>query len=1041
MVRRWENVWTSGRRDRRAAWQRALVRVATTTAAAAGALSVVVPSAVAQNAWEPGIRPVWTKDAGAQVVSLEDPDVVVGVRSDRRGTVVEAAHASDGRRAWSTRLPAPRPDGSFFDPEERLTAADGLVVVAGYEGLRTLDARTGRLLWDVPAAAAVRDDDEPEALIGTDAVYAAASDGSTTVVRRHDRRTGAESWRRSSPGRRLVDAGAHLVTGDACRWQVLTKATGALVRTGTGRAGCYGGGDTPTVDDGLMADHGTSDPVLRRVVDGSSVATLDGDGVGVVVGASRGTWLVERGGALVVHDADGTVLWDDAAPPETMRRSRSIRGDLLVESDQRDSSALLRALPTLVRFRDLRTGAVLGTFLPAGELHAVGRGTGAVALFGNNGTTTVVAPGAVGAQIGRTPPPEGSWDLDVVFAGPPSRTRAATVRVPVEAPVGEQATCRVDDGPWEPCAGTWTTPELAEGERVIEARAGTTSPVRRLIDVDRTPPLARFTRHPDPVVSIREGSSRVQYDADEPAASFECRQDDRSWTSCERGFGGGPSPSGTHRIDVRATDRAGNIGPVASTTWREDQDSPRIDVRRPPERVDGYETAIDFDASDGQGGVRSHCQLREPDEFRGRVLTEGPCTSPWTVAAPGPGHYVVRVTSTDEAGNPSSGSTDVTFLARRDLVPGFVATPTRGDNSAADYWGTGLRFETTRHGVGGLAVRNECRLRAEDEIGAGPWKDCGYGLVPGFDDGPRDGRWVLQVRAADEVGRTGPTVERAFGLDREGPALRLVGGQEDPVAPGTQIALPRLEVEEPRPHESPVVGSTCDVFVDSARVPEAACGGTVAMGRRNAGVTATARDETGNTTTIFRSVPAVVPPTDPPANDPPLTDPPLTDPPVTDPPVTDPPTTSGPPGTPGPGPTGPRAPGPGAADALAALLAGLRPPTATSPAPPPSADGADRSCSPAPARGPRPPSVRSARRSGTRVVVVVRSPGASRAAPSRVLVQGRTACGRWRTLGRATSRSATVRLRTTRVTWRVDGVRVRATRRGITSHSAVRTVG
>jgi hypothetical protein len=147
--------------------------------------------------------------------------------------------------------------------------------------------------------------------------------------------------------------------------------------------------------------------------------------------------------------------------------------------------------------------------------------------------------------------------------------------------------CRLDSssGPWTPCgAGSeafQNVSELADGRHVFEVRAidsnwddvlnapiGAGHPAVSAFRVDTVAPTTIIENAPaDHTPS--ENDLRLYFHSNEGSnATFDCRLDNIDWASCDSGERFAKLKDGNHLIEVRATDRAGNVGPTALWEFR-----------------------------------------------------------------------------------------------------------------------------------------------------------------------------------------------------------------------------------------------------------------------------------------------------------------------------------------------------------------------------------------------------------------------------------------------------------------------------------------
>jgi hypothetical protein len=107
--------------------------------------------------------------------------------------------------------------------------------------------------------------------------------------------------------------------------------------------------------------------------------------------------------------------------------------------------------------------------------------------------------------------------------------------------------------------GTWSAVlvDVPDGRHVYTATASdaagneSVASAERVIVVDTVPPTTTVNA---------DGSA-----TSEPGATLECRVDGGAWASCAASHGGGAP--GEHVLEARATDPAGNVGPIAQYAW------------------------------------------------------------------------------------------------------------------------------------------------------------------------------------------------------------------------------------------------------------------------------------------------------------------------------------------------------------------------------------------------------------------------------------------------------------------------------------------
>lgn len=190
-----------------------------------------------------------------------------------------------------------------------------------------------------------------------------------------------------------------------------------------------------------------------------------------------------------------------------------------------------------------------------------------------------------------------------------------------------------------------------------------------------SPPAPKDTKAPSvtitasPAASTAATSATFAFSASEAQVTFACRLDGEAWAPCTSPRALEGLPLGQHAFDVRATDRAGNIGTPATRRWAvtppPDTTAPAVTLTQaPPGSTTSRTAAFSFTASEVD--VTFACSYDS-----GPFL---PCTSPHTIADVGVDDHTFAVRATDPAGN-----TGAAALARWTVVvplPDLVVTLT-----------------------------------------------------------------------------------------------------------------------------------------------------------------------------------------------------------------------------------------------------------------------------------------------------------------------------------------------------------------------------
>ena len=243
-------------------------------------------------------------------------------------------------------------------------------------------------------------------------------------------------------------------------------------------------------------------------------------------------------------------------------------------------------------------------------------------------------------------PASRNWTVDTnppetaVENGPPHVSHKDTATFTVSSEAGATFECRLDDHGWGECG---QVSGLSDGKHVMRARAKD-----RAGNVDPTP--ARWSWRIDlpPQTTITEGpsgpsastSAAFRFSSNDTAAIFQCKLDDRSWSSCSSGRTYTGLPQGSHTFKVRAKDSAGTNDPSpAERTWKVDTVSPNTTIKSVS--VSGKSATFSFSASEAGGTFE--CRL-DGGAWRG-------CSSPTSYGGLKHGNHSFRVRAIDAAGN------------------------------------------------------------------------------------------------------------------------------------------------------------------------------------------------------------------------------------------------------------------------------------------------------------------------------------------------------------------------------------------------------
>lgn len=118
----------------------------------------------------------------------------------------------------------------------------------------------------------------------------------------------------------------------------------------------------------------------------------------------------------------------------------------------------------------------------------------------------------------------------------PSSGPSATIEFTFEDAGATTTTCRLDEGPAEPCSSPWETPALSEGRHTVTVNAtdaaGNSGSDSASFGVSFAPPETTITS--GPTGTMHEGSATFSFTSSKPGSTFECRVDGADWARTRR---------------------------------------------------------------------------------------------------------------------------------------------------------------------------------------------------------------------------------------------------------------------------------------------------------------------------------------------------------------------------------------------------------------------------------------------------------------------------------------------------------------------------
>lgn len=242
------------------------------------------------------------------------------------------------------------------------------------------------------------------------------------------------------------------------------------------------------------------------------------------------------------------------------------------------------------------------------------------------------------------------------------------------ASVPGTATCQIDSGAQASCASPWTAPVTSQGRHSITVRwtdsAGNTGSASQDFVVDTILPTVTiispasngaFVGSPQPSIGFTVS------DANEAIAS-QCRVDSGSFTTCQTPWVTPSLNPGSHTVQVRHTDLAGNVR-TESRTFTVDTSPPSVAINTPANN--GYAGSsnpkLEFTVLDASAGT-SYCKIDDSPET---TCANG---DNWGTAL-ADGQYTLAIRHVDAAGNEGSTASS-TFIVDTIAPAVSIQSPT-----------------------------------------------------------------------------------------------------------------------------------------------------------------------------------------------------------------------------------------------------------------------------------------------------------------------------------------------------------------------------
>ena len=396
--------------------------------------------------------------------------------------------------------------------------------------------------------------------------------------------------------------------------------------------------------------------------------------------------------------------------------------------------------------------------------------------------------------VDTTPP------TSTITEGPPDPSNSTSALFSFTAnEAGSTFHCSIDGAAFAVCESPKDYSNFADGNHSFQVKAtdaagNTGSPVSYDWEVDTVAPTATITDAPaDPSGS---SSASFSFATNEPGSTFRCNLDEAAFEVCSSPTSYSSLGDGTHALDVKAVDSAGNEGSPVSHSWRVDTTGPVIALTAP---ADGSETNDPTPTFAGIAGTATgDAGTVTVNVYSGPTPTGTPLFSLLTTrdsggvyqveaAEPlGDGTYTARAEQSDSVGNSglSSANTFVVNEGGPDGTPPAVTLVTPESGSSTNDTTPSFAGTAGTH-AGDLPEVTVNVYDGTDPIGTpiqtlAITAESNGSYSVDADPALAEGTYTAQSEQFDDVGNHGFSVARTFSVDTTPPSASITGTPADP---------------------------------------------------------------------------------------------------------------------------------------------------------------------------------------------------------------------------------------------------------------------
>jgi hypothetical protein len=452
----------------------------------------------------------------------------------------------------------------------------------------------------------------------------------------------------------------------------------------------------------------------------------------------------------------GTISWtiDDTAPDDI-----TITGTPSSPTNLQSATLTMHGLASGTTFDCNIDGAGWQVPCPANPKALTGLAAGDHTFAGRQVRNDTHVAGGVATvvwTVDLTPPA-----TPVIGTQPGTLTKQTAATFGFSGEPGATFVCSVDGGGYSACPNPFTIPgPLADGVHTFAVKAVdvagnlSASAATYSWTVDTTAPAAPVVTQAPPALT-NQNTSTIAFTLGTDGAGAECQLDGGAWVACASPLTESVG-DGSHTVNIRVLDAAGNVSPSTAVTWTVDATPPASAPTiggGPAGGTSVQTTSATFTLTGANaGGATGETYLCKLDGGAWKA-----CSSPVTTPTLADGSHTLLAEIVDAAGNVSPVATrtwtvDTTAPAS---APTIVAAPANPSNDSTP------TFAFTGAAAGETYV---CKLDS------GAWVDC----TSPFTANPAltDGAHAFYVALKDAAGNIGPADSAVWMVDTTAPATQ-----------------------------------------------------------------------------------------------------------------------------------------------------------------------------------------------------------------------------------------------------------------------------